>query len=61
MTAEQVIWASEQYWFEGSGEDEDGIFVIGRDSFGSRVALVFHEFENLTVWAAQQRNFEVAN
>lgn len=57
MTPEQVDWAEKQFWFERAGKDDEGLFVIGRDSFGSRVALMFYEFDKLTAWAANQRNF----
>jgi hypothetical protein len=56
MTLEQIKWASQQFWFEYSGKDADGAFVVGRDSYGSRPALVFHDFEKLAAWSIQQRN-----
>ena len=60
MTPEQVNWAEQQFWFEGSGADDEGVFVIGRESFGSRVALMFYEFDKLTAWAANQQDFTAA-
>jgi hypothetical protein len=56
MTPEQVSWAKEQFWFERTGVDEEGVYVIGWDSFGSRPALVFYDFDKLTAWAEGQRN-----
>lgn len=60
MTTDQVKWAEQHFWFERSNEDDEGVFVIGRESFGSRVALVFYEFDKLTAWAANQRDFTAA-
>lgn len=59
MTAEQLHWATKQFWFEGSGQDSQDNYVIGRDSNGSRPALVFHDFIKLTEWAAGQRDNSV--
>ena len=56
MTDEQLLWASKQFWFERSGGDEQGLFVVGRESYGSRVALVFYDFARLAVWAELQRD-----
>lgn len=60
MTTDQVKWAEQHFWFERSGVDDEGVFVIGRESFGSRVALMFYEFDKLTAWAANQRDFTAA-
>lgn len=56
LTPDQVKWASEQVWFEQSGEDAEGVFVIVRDSYGSRPSLVFRDFRNLAEWSARQQD-----
>ena len=56
MTPEQIKWASEQFWFERSEVDSEGVYVVGRDSYGSRPELLFREFEQLVAWSGQQRN-----
>jgi hypothetical protein len=56
MTPEQLRWASEQFWFERSGADDEGSYVVGRECWGSRPALIFHEFDKLVEWAGGQRN-----
>lgn len=63
MTLEQLYWASEQFWFERSGEDTIGRYVVGRDCWGSRPALIFYDFNKLIEWASGQRNLggEIAN
>lgn len=54
MTTDELLWAKGQHWYEGAGQDSQGNFVIGRDSFGSRLALVFREFNKLREWASYQ-------
>ena len=56
MTSDQVLWAKGQHWYEGSGQDSQGHYVIGRDSFGSRPALLFYEVDKLREWASYQIN-----
>ncbi|MGE8063843.1 hypothetical protein [Pseudomonas sp. NPDC089569] len=55
MTPEQIEWARQQFWFDRSGEDADGMFVVGWDSWGSRNALLFRDFGELEEWASMQR------
>ncbi|MGF6281844.1 hypothetical protein ABH908_000123 [Pseudomonas frederiksbergensis] len=60
MTPEEVEWARNQFWFGGSGEDTEGVFVIGWDSWGSRNALEFRDFVELQKWAALQRDLSIS-
>lgn len=57
MTPEQIEWARKQFWFDSSGEDAEGVFVVGWDSWGSRNALLFRDFDKLREWAELQRDF----
>lgn len=59
MTPEQIEWARKQFWFDRTGEDAEGVFVVGWDSWGSRNALQFRDFEKLREWAELQRDFTI--
>ncbi|MDF9778982.1 hypothetical protein OKW11_006028 [Pseudomonas baetica] len=60
MTPEQIEWARTQFWFDRSGEDAEGVFVVGWDSWGSRNALLFRDFDKLQEWAVLQRDLTVS-
>lgn len=57
MTPEQLEWARKQFWFDRAGEDAEGFFVVGWDSWGSRNALLFRDFDKLQEWASAQHDF----
>lgn len=55
MTSEQIDWLSAYPWFERAGEDDQGRFVVMWDCFGSRSAVLFHDFDEVIDWASYQR------